>query len=139
MFALIEVLKSCCNIEDCRLETIERLKRFIALKSIIAWRVLWFTYCNRVEPDAPATKILSEMEITVLESAANRERKTSAKPVKIKKVRHAVRAIARLGGHLGRVCDSEPGIIAVGRGLQRMSDFMIGAEAAFDLKLMGNR
>ena len=134
-----KVLKSCCHIEECRLETIERLKRFIALESIIAWRVLWLTYCNRVEPDAHAEKILSEMEIIVLEGAANRERKVRTKPIKIKSVRHAVRAVARLGGYLGRNCDAEPGIIAVGRGLQRMNDFMAGVEITFASKLMGNR
>jgi hypothetical protein len=134
-----KVLKTCCRIEECRLETIERLKRFIALESVVAWRVLWLTYCNRVEPNAPAETILSEMELIVLEGAANRFRKVRTEPMTIKKVRHAVRAIAMLGGYLGRNCDGEPGIIAVGRGLQRMNDFMAGVEITCSSKLMGNR
>ena len=30
--------KTCCCVEDCRLETVDRLMRFLTLKSIIAWR-----------------------------------------------------------------------------------------------------
>lgn len=134
-----KVQKSCCNVEDCRLETIERLECFIALKSIIAWRVLWLTYYNRVEPDAPAEKILSKYEIEILETKINKKRKSGKRPQKIKKVRQAVRAIASLGGYLGRVCDDEPGIIAVSRGLQALHYLTEGAELAEILKVMGNR
>jgi len=134
-----KVQKSCCKIEDCRLETKERLLRYIALKSIIAWRVLWLTYFNRVEPDAPADKILSKLEIYVLEAKTNKDRKKGTLPKKIKKVRQAVRAIASLGGFIGRVSDKEPGIITVYRGLERLHDLMEGAELALAHKVMGNR
>jgi len=123
-----KVQKSCCKIEDCRLETIERLKRFIALKSIIAWRVLWVTYFNRVEPDAPAEKLLSRLEIDVLQAKTNKDRKRGTAAKKIKKVRHVVRAIASLGGYLGRASDKDPGIIAISRGLERLHDLTDGAE-----------
>lgn len=33
------ILKSGCKVEECRLETYERLKRYLRLKSIIAFRL----------------------------------------------------------------------------------------------------
>ena len=134
-----KVEKSCCAIEDCRLETVERLLRFIALKSIIAWRVLWFTYMNRQNPDAPASKILSEPEIKIMEAKINKKRKDNERFKKIKTVRQAVRAVASLGGHMGRLSDNEPGIIAISRGLERLHDLSEGVLLARFLKVMGNR
>lgn len=122
-----KVQKSCCKIEDCRLETIERLERYIALKSIIAWRVLWLTYFNRVAPHASADKILSQHEVEVLQAKTNSDQKRVAAPKKIKTVRQAVQAIASLGGYLKRTSDKEPGIISVSRGLQRLHDLTEGA------------
>ena len=116
--------KSCCSIEDCRLETAERLMNFLALKSIIAWRVLFMTYINRQEPKAPSQLILSPTEITVLENVISIKSKSKLK--KIKTVRQAVRAIASFGGYLNRKTDKEPGIITVCRGIQRLHDFTCG-------------
>jgi hypothetical protein len=120
--------KSCCSIEDCRLETAERLMNFLALKSIIAWRVLFMTYINRQEPKAPAQLILSPTEITVLENVISKKSKTKIK--KIKTVRQAVSTVASLGGHLNRKTDKNPGIITVCRGIQRLHDFTDGFVAA---------
>lgn len=120
--------KSCCSVEDCRLETAERLMNFLALKSIIAWRVLFMTYINRQEPQAPAQLILSPTEITVLENVISKKSKTKIK--RIKTVRQAVSAVASLGGHLNRKTDKNPGIITVCRGIQRLHDFTDGFVAA---------
>ena len=133
-----KVQKSCCKVEDCRLETIDRLACFIALESIIAWRVLWLTYCNRVEPDAPAETVLSRNEIDILEARANKYSKGfKRKPAKIRKVKQAILAIASLGGHLGRVNDDAPGIIAVSRGLQSLYFLLEGAELESVVKRYG--
>jgi len=117
--------KSCCSIEDCRLEKPERLMRFLALKSIIAWRVLFMTYINRQEPKAPAQLILAPTEIKVLESIINKKN-NKTKPKKIKTVKQAISAISSLGGHLNRKSDGDPGIITVCRGIQRLHDFTYG-------------
>lgn len=133
-----KVQKSCCNVEDCRLETIDRLTRFIALESILAWRVLWVTYCNRVEPDAPAETILSLTEIQILQARNDKYTKGfKTKPPRIKKVKHAILAIASLGGHLGRLKDDEPGIIAVSRGLQSLYLLLEGVEIWSGIKSYG--
>lgn len=56
------VLKSGCKIEDCRLATFERLKKYVRLKSIIAYRLLWLTMINRVDSEASCNSILQVFE-----------------------------------------------------------------------------
>lgn len=46
------ILKSRCKIEGCRLKTYEWLKKYVRLKSIIAFRLFWLTWINRVHPKA---------------------------------------------------------------------------------------
>lgn len=114
-----KILKSGCVIEECRLETAERLYPFIALKSIIAWRLHWMTYVNRHEPDAPCTVILAEHEWQALYMRVHR---TSTLPTQSPTVYEAVRWIGQLGGFLGRKNDGEPGITVIWRGWQRLQD-----------------
>jgi len=114
-----KVLKSGCVIEDCRLETDERLFPFIALKSVIAWRLHWMTYVNRHEPDMPCTAVLAEHEWQALYMRIHR---TSTLPVELPTVHEAVRWIGQLGGFLGRKHDGEPGITVIWRGWQRLQD-----------------
>jgi hypothetical protein len=124
--------KSCCSSEDCRLETEERILNFLAVNSVIAWRVLFVTYIARQQPDASAEVILSPTEIKVLEGANNLK---LPKPKKIKTVKHAVEALAKLGGHMGRKNDKAPGIIVVCRGMMRLNDFMYGVMLSAKLKI----
>lgn len=115
-----KVEKSCCKVEDCRLESPERLQRYLALKSIIAWRILYMTYISRLEPEAPAQNILSDIEVFVLQGKINsdfqKKYPKKKKIISIKSVRDAVRGIAGLGGFLGRAGDKEPGIITDWKG-----------------------
>ena len=115
--------KSCCSSEECRLETDDRMLNFLAVNSVIAWRVLFVTYIARQQPEASAEVILAPTEIKVLESANNRK---LPKPIKIKTVQQAVAALGKLGGHMGRKNDKVPGIITVCRGMMRLNDFLYG-------------
>lgn len=114
-----KVLKSGCKVEDCRLETAERLIRFLTLSSIIAWRLYWLTLINRHRPEDPCTAILAEHEWQALYATINR---TTLIPQQPPTVRLAVRWIAQLGGFLGRKSDGEPGITVIWRGWQRLND-----------------
>ena len=114
-----KILKSGCVIEECRLETAERLYPFIALKSIIAWRLHWLTYVSRHEPDAVCTAILAEHEWQALYIRIHR---TSTLPTELPTVHEVVRWIGQLGGFLGRKNDGEPGITVMWRGWQRLQD-----------------
>jgi hypothetical protein len=114
-----KIIKSGCTVEDCRLETAERLQNYIALMSVIAWRLHWLTYLNRNAPDLPCTVILTATEWQALYMRIHR---TTSLPSTPPTVRQAVRWIAQLGGFLGRKHDGEPGITVIWRGWQRLQD-----------------
>ena len=57
-----KVLKSGCQIEEVRFHTTQRIRKAIALYSPVAVRILALRDLARREPDAPATRILSDLE-----------------------------------------------------------------------------
>ena len=111
-----KVLKSGCKVEDCRLEDAERLKRHLALFSIIAVRLMYVTYVARAQPDLPATAVFSAAELEALHVRV----KEMLPPPEPPPLREAVRMLGGLGGHLGRKCDKEPGITVLWRGFMRL-------------------
>lgn len=113
------ILKSGCAVEDCRLQTAERLQRYLALFCIIAWRIFWMVHISRADPRAPADLVLTTSEIGTLCSLERFETKKLSP--RTMTVRQAVTAIASLGGHLARKNDPPPGTIAVWRGWQRLA------------------
>jgi hypothetical protein len=114
-----KILKSGCTVEDCRLESAERLKPYLTLMSIIAWRLFWLTHINRQLPDASCTMILADHEWKALYTTIYRRVLLPPTPPT---VRQAVRWIAQLGGFLGRKGDGEPGITTIWRGWSRLTD-----------------
>jgi len=114
-----KVLKSGCRVEDCRLQTADRLQSFVALMSVIGWRLHWMTYINRCQPDLPCTAVLTTIE---WEALYMRIHKSKRLPDTVPTVHQAVRWIARLGGFLGRKSDGEPGVTTLWRGWQRLQD-----------------
>jgi hypothetical protein len=114
-----KILKSGCTVEENRLQTAERLKRYLALMSIIAWRIFWLVHIQRTDPKAPAEVALTQSEIGTLLSLERFEGQfETSKPLTI---RQAVTAIACLGGYLNRKNDRPPGAIVIWRGWQRLS------------------
>jgi hypothetical protein len=114
-----KMLKSGCMVEKSRLQTAERLKRYIALFCVIAWRIFWLAHIQRANPSAPAEVALTQAEIGTLRSLkrfTGRFQQSTAMTV-----RQAVIAIACLGGYLNRKNDPPPGAITVWRGWQRLA------------------
>ena len=114
-----KVLKSGTKIEQCRLQTKERLLRYIALKSVIAWRLYWLTMYKRHAPAADCTSVLTDNEWKALYCITHRKK---ALPKKLPTVSQAVVWIAKLGGFLARKSDPQPGVTVIWRGWQRLSD-----------------
>ena len=114
-----KVIKSGCKVEDCRLQTTDKLIPYITLCCIIAWRLLWMTKINREQPTAPCSVILDEHEWEALYIKINRTKKL---PEKLPTVREVIRWIAQLGGFLGRKGDKEPGITAIWRGWETLNE-----------------
>lgn len=114
-------LKTGCGIENSRLANGEKLVRFIALQSIVTWRILWMTFLNRSSPDQSCENFLTEEEWKTLWLKKHRRQIKSGQlpakpPKKAPSTYDAIRWIAMLGGFLGRKNDKEPGLISIWRG-----------------------
>jgi len=113
------IIKSGCTVEKCRLETADRLIRFITLFGVIAWRIFWMVHIARTDPNAPAEVVLTHSEVKTLKTLKRFKKLLPAK--KPLNVRNAIIAIACLGGYLNRKNDPPPGPTALWRGWQQLS------------------
>jgi Transposase DNA-binding len=129
-----KVLKSGCKAEAARLRTAERLANLIAVYCILSWRILWLAMVHRTSPNAKPQSALTADEIAMLDllvkNTGNRNTASGSLAFYIVK-------LARLGGYLARSRDPPPGIIVIWRGLSRLADIQLGAEAKSNA-LMGN-
>lgn len=133
-----KIIKSGCRVEDCRLQTAARLKNYIALMCVVAWRLQWLTYINRTDPLSPCTSVLTTIEWQALYM---RIHKTTVLPKTIPSSHQAIRWIAQLGGFLGRKSDGEPGIVVIWRGWKRLQDLTATWALLADqhVQVVGNR
>lgn len=112
-----KILKSGCSIEKCQLRSGERLKKYISLMSVIAWRILWMTRVQDKYADQSCEIILQENEWKALSCKMNGKPKPAKKPPTVSE---AMRAIAKLGGFMGRASDGKPGFISIWRGWTKL-------------------
>ena len=124
-----KALKTGNQAEALQLETAEGLFAAIAIKSVVALRLLDLRERVRLTPDAPAEQAgLNELELTVLRQRLHRP---------IKTVREVALAIGRLGGHMNRKSDGLPGWLTLLRGMTKLNDLVEGARIALKLKRFG--
>lgn len=126
-----KILKSGLKVEDCRLSHMERLKRYLSIMSIIAWRILWMTYLARTVPDAECTFFLKEHEWKLLYKKTYKNK--SDFPEKTPSIKECISWIAQLGGFLNRKNDGDPGITHLWRGLHKFADMIEGFELAMSI------
>lgn len=112
-----KILKSGCRIESRQLATADRLKRCLALYSVIAWRILYATMLARALPDASCALLLDEAEWQTLYCRIHRVATPPAQPPPLAT---AVRWIAQLGGYLNRKGDGPPGVTVLWKGFQHL-------------------
>jgi len=113
------ILKSGCRVESCRLGQVSRLRKYIALMAVVAYRLLTLDKIVREKPDASCEVVLSKTEWQALYCRVNR---TNEPPMSAPSCREALGWIARLGGFLGRKGDGHPGPTVLWRGWQRLQD-----------------
>ena len=124
-----KALKTGNQAEDLQLETADGLFAAIALKSVVALRLLDLRECLRLTPEAPAADSgLQEVELAVLRQVLQRPLKT---------VRDVALAIGRLGGHMNRTADGMPGWLTLLRGMTKLNDLVAGLTLASKLKRFG--
>lgn len=116
-----KIMKSGCNIEECQLQSIERLERYTALISVIAFRLFWLTLINRVIPHESCCAILKDYEWKALYCAVQKTKQIPGFPPT---VRESMRMLGKLGGFWGRKSDGEPGITVIWRGWRKLQDLV---------------
>ncbi|HEX8904910.1 MAG TPA: IS4 family transposase [Longimicrobiaceae bacterium] len=116
-------LKSGCRVEELQLERADRIERALALFSVVAWRLLWMTYQARVQPQAPCTVALDQVEWKGLLILTYRRADLPEEPPTLEE---AVRMIALLGGFTGRKRDGDPGVKSLWRGMRQLLAFVVG-------------
>jgi hypothetical protein len=129
-----KVLKSGFRVEHCRLGEAERLRRYLTVMSIIAWRLFAITLIARSKPELGCEQFLSETEWKVLALKANKNKKTPTQPPTME---HVVIWIAKLGGFLARKNDGEPGTLVLWRGWKKLQDIADGYNLAVKNKTCG--
>ncbi len=110
--------KTGCGEEKLRFETAEAMLPMLGVLAIVAVRVLQLRWWGREGGDAPAASASTAEERQVLKSLGER----------IKTARDFVRAVAVLGGFLGRTGDGEPGWQTLWRGYRRLQDIVLGVQ-----------
>jgi hypothetical protein len=124
-----------CHFEESQLRTVEALHRLLGICSRVAWRLLWLTYQARQTPDAPCTVALSKSEWQALTAFVNKSQNPAQSPPTLKE---AIRAIAKLGGFIGRKSDGDPGVKTLWRGWQRLQDIVATWILFHPPRLVGN-
>jgi hypothetical protein len=121
-----KILKSGCQIEKCGLETVEKLKIFILMNAIVAYRIYYLTRLQRENPEASADEVLDQDEMKVL---CLKFKKSSEEAISVSQ---ATRWIARMGGFMDTKANSPPGIVTLWRGWKELellaTGFRLGAQ-----------
>lgn len=116
-----------CNVEDTQLRNKDHVMRWATLLAAVATRVEQLKHLSRTTPDAPASLILSTLEIEALKAAKQRQKKrTEVIPEGMPTIGQVVRWIADLGGYTGKSSGGPPGSITIGRGLEWLAAWTAG-------------
>jgi len=123
------ILKSGCKIQDHQHETAERLKRVIAIDTVLAWRIQILTLLGREVPDLPCDVFFDEWEVKVLDALKKKERGEDRRGAPLT-LGEAIILVAKQGGYLARKSDPPPGAESIWKGLIRLSDLTAGYRLA---------
>jgi hypothetical protein len=117
-----KALKTGCRLEWRQYQSAHKLEAITAVCSITAVRLLRIRSAARASPDLPARNVVPGRWVSMLEGLRK------GKHRQINTIREFYRALAGLGGHLGRKCDGEPGWITLWRGFEKLQLALRGAD-----------
>jgi hypothetical protein len=106
-----KALKTGCSLEKRELRTFHRLTNLLAILGPIAVQMLRLRHMSRQEPQEPASASLNPLQLEALRLLRPEVPTQST-------ARQALRAIAGIGGFLGRKADGEPGWLTLWRGFR---------------------
>ena len=113
--------KTGCSMEQRREQTSHALENVVGICIVIAIRLLQMKTAAKQTPELPAREFVPLSWIQMLQSIRRI-------PVRSELTIHQfLRALAGLGGFLGRKCDGEPGWITLWRGFEKLLLMLRGA------------
>jgi Transposase DNA-binding/Transposase DDE domain len=121
-----KALKTGCGYEKARLRHADRLEALLGFCALVAVRLLALREDARRDPDAPATTVASPLAVALV--AARRHL-----PCDSMTAGTFWRAVAGLGGFLGRKCDGPPGWLTLWRGWMIVCEWCWAVECATNL------
>ena len=116
-------LKSGCELEKRQLTTADGLKRLLGFLALVAVRLLQLRHLSRYHPRRLASTVVPTQMLKVLVARLGL-------PDTELTMLEFWRAVASLGGFIGRHSDGEPGWQTLWRGWQRLQDICWGAAIA---------
>jgi len=125
-----KILKSGLHVEECRLAQANRLIRYLALMSVVAWHIFWITLIARSTPSISCELAFSNLEWKILFKAVNPHKTIPQHPPSMAQ---CVKGLAQLGGFLARKQDKDPGITHTWRGIKKFVAMLEGVEMARDI------
>lgn len=117
-----KILKSGCQAESYRLAATS-MEALLGFLTVIAAELLRVTYLHRTQPQAPATTILTPVQLDVLKAKSH-------KLPKVLTVAWAIEVVARLGGYLEHRRKTPIGIQVLWRGWLKLSSLCEGWQLA---------
>lgn len=117
-----KALKTGCRVESRLYETASRLEAVTGVLSIVAVRLLQLKTVAQVEPERSAAEVVPANWLTMINHLPRHRRRP------IKTVFEFYRALAMLGGFLGRKSDGQPGWLTLWRGFEKLHLMARGAE-----------
>lgn len=112
--------KSGCKIEEKSLRSAERLFPLFSLFLIVAWRINFLLHMSRINPNLSCEVFFEESEWKAGYVAATRNRQPPSTPPSMKEM---LGFIGKLGGHLGRKNDPDPGVKAIWIGICKLTNY----------------
>jgi hypothetical protein len=111
-------VKTGFRIEDNQLKQASRIFALFGMIGVIATKLLGIREHCRLFPTTSVEEEIPERWISLVERCLK---------VKLKTVRDFWRALARMGGFIGRKSDGEPGWQTIWKGYKRLQDMLLGA------------
>lgn len=113
------VFKTGCGVEEIQLETLPRLKNCLAFYKIIAARVLYLTYLNRISPRLSCTAVFAPAEWKSVWRVVTKKQLPKKPPT----LAEFLKLLTTLGGYNNRATEAPPGPQPLWIGIRRMLDF----------------
>jgi hypothetical protein len=118
-----KALKTGCRLEERQYRTNRRLEAVTGMLSILAVRLLQLRTTARREPERQAAEVVPRRWLEMVRAVQKGRHRV------ITTVYEFYRALARLGGFLGRKCDGEPGWLTLWQGFDKLHLLLRGADA----------